>query len=137
MINIKFNKSKFNLKNGKFKSKFKLKGSLMCVLCGELVSALHWSDLGGNGLIITVGDTQGQRLKSRLKKVKYANEILSFYALKLSEWQNSKYILSNKTGKSVIVNDLGDLWSKAESMLGRNLDILEPKLLEHIKQCQR
>ncbi|MDL0105192.1 hypothetical protein [Campylobacter vicugnae] len=109
----------------------------MCVLCGELVSALHWSDLGGNGSTITVGDTQGQRLKSRLKKVKYANKILSFYALKLSEWQNSKYILSNKTGKSVIVNDLGDLWSKAESMLGRNLDILEPKLLEHIKQCQR
>lgn len=109
----------------------------MCILCGELVAALHWSDLNSSNATISVGETQGDRLKSRLKKVKYANEILGFYALKLSEWQNSKYILTNKTGKSVIVNDLGDLWSKAQEMLGRNLDILEPKLLEYIKQCQR
>lgn len=72
----------------------------MCILCGEMISILHWSELNfkEEKHELSVGEEQKERLKIRLKKVKILNEILEFYGLKLKEWQNSKYILSNKKG---------------------------------------
>lgn len=72
----------------------------MCILCGEMISTLHWSELNfkEEKHELNVGEEQKERLRIRLKKVKILNEILEFYGLKLKEWQNSKYILSNKKG---------------------------------------
>lgn len=72
----------------------------MCILCGEMISTLHWSELNfkEEKHELSVGEEQKERLRIRLKKVKILNEILEFYGLKLKEWQNSKYILSNKKG---------------------------------------
>lgn len=74
-----------------------------------------------------------KRLKIRLKKVKILNEILEFYGLKLKEWQNSKYILSNKKGRDIIVNDLGDLWIKASKLEKKSFDVLDENLLHFLR----
>ena len=107
----------------------------MCILCGEMISTLHWSELNlkEEKHELSVGEEQKERLRIRLKKVKILNEILEFYGLKLKEWQNSKYILSNKKGCDIIVNDLGDLWIKASELEKKSFDVLDENLLHFLR----
>lgn len=107
----------------------------MCILCGEMISTLHWSELSfkEKHAQMLVGDEQKQRLQARLKKVTILNKILEFYGLKLKEWQNSKFILSNKKGRDIIVNDLGDLWIKVSELEKKSFDVLDDKLLEFLR----
>lgn len=103
----------------------------MCILCGELVSSFHWSDMNlvGQKATISVNENARERKRARLKRVKLLNEILRFYGLKIADWQGSKFVLSDKKGQSLIVNDLGDLWDKARDLAKREIDALDNKLL--------
>ena len=103
----------------------------MCILCGELVSSFHWSDMNlvGQKSTISVNENARERKRARLKRVKLLNEILRFYGLKIADWQGSKFVLSDKKGQSLIVNDLGDLWDKARDLAKRDIDALDNKLL--------
>lgn len=102
----------------------------MCILCGELVSSFHWSDITftEQKATISVGESAGERKKARLKRTKLLNEILRFYGLKIDDWQGSKFVLCDKKGQSVIVNDLGDLWDKAKDLAKREIDALDSNL---------
>lgn len=103
----------------------------MCILCGELVTSFHWSDINfaEEKATISVGESAGERKKARLKRTKLLNEILRFYGLKIDDWQGSKFVLCDKKGQSVIVNDLGDLWDKAKDLAKREIDALDSNLL--------
>lgn len=109
----------------------------MCILCGELVSSFHWSDISfgsdmnltGQQSTISVNENSRERKRARLKRVKLLNEILRFYGLKIDDWQGSKFVLCDKKGQSVIVNDLGDLWDKAKDLAKREIDALDSNLL--------
>ncbi len=106
----------------------------MCILCGELTSNFHWSDVkfkDENALVI-VGSLAKERIQARLKRVKVLNIILKFYGLSLKEWQGSKFILSNAKGANELVNDLGDLWEKALKLSTKPLDALDEKLLNFL-----
>lgn len=52
------------------------------------------------------------------------NQILAFYGLKMDDWQGTKFVLRDKKGQSVIVNDLGDLWDKAQKLAKKEMDAL-------------
>ena len=106
----------------------------MCVLCGEFISSFHWSDVDFRAQnVVNVGENATQRKRARLKRASILNEILGFYGLKIADWQGSKFVLSDKKGQSVIVNDLGDLWGKANALCGRDLDALDEKLLAFLQ----
>ncbi len=108
----------------------------MCILCGELVSSFHWSDVNfkEQKAFVVVSENAKERKRARLKRVKLLNEILCFYGLKIEDWQGSKFVLSDKKGQSVIVNDLGDLWDKARNLAKRDIDALDKNLLEFLRQ---
>ena len=107
----------------------------MCILCGELVSSFHWSDMNyaEQKSIIGVNENARERKRARLKRVKLLNEILCFYGLKISDWQGSKFVLNDKKGQSVIVNDLGDLWDKARDLAKKDIDALDSALLRFLR----
>lgn len=90
----------------------------MCVLCGELISSFHWSDenLRKPNAVISANKNARERKRARLKRVGLLNQILAFYGLKIGDWQGAKFVLCDKKGQSVIVNDLGDLWDKAQNL---------------------
>lgn len=104
----------------------------MCVLCGELISSFHWTDenyrgdksdsygsdenLRGSNAVISTNENARERKRARLKRVGLLNQILAFYGLKIDDWQGAKFVLHDKKGQSVIVNDLGDLWGKAQNL---------------------
>lgn len=106
----------------------------MCILCGELVSSFHWSDINfGSDMNLagqksSVNENAFSRKRARLKRTKLLNEILRFYGLKIDDWQGSKFVLCDKKGQSVIVNDLGDLWDKARDLAKREIDALDSNL---------
>ncbi len=107
----------------------------MCILCGELISSFHWSDVDfkEQKSFIKVGENAKERQRARLKRVNLLNQILEFYGLKIADWQGSKFLLSDKKGQQIIVSDLGDLWQKAQSLAKRDLDALDESLLTFLK----
>ncbi|MGL2645498.1 hypothetical protein ACQJ6O_04605 [Helicobacter pylori] len=122
----------------------------MCVLCGELISSFHWADenygtdgsdsygsdanLRGPNAVISANENARERKRARLKRVGLLNQILAFYGLKIDDWQGAKFVLHDKKGQSVIVNDLGDLWGKAQNLAKKKMDALDSNLLAFLNQ---
>ncbi|EMG99373.1 hypothetical protein [Helicobacter pylori] len=122
----------------------------MCVLCGELISSFHWTDenygtdgsdsygsdenLRGPNAVISANENARERKRARLKRVGLLNQILAFYGLKIDDWQGAKFVLCDKKGRSVIVNDLGDLWGKAQNLAKKEMDALDSNLLAFLNQ---
>ncbi|WP_187862450.1 hypothetical protein [Helicobacter pylori] len=116
----------------------------MCVLCGELISSFHWTDesdsyeinenLKGPNVLISANENARERKRARLKRVVLLNQILAFYGLKIDDWQGTKFVLCDKKGQSVIVNDLGDLWGKAQKLAKKEMDALDSNLLAFLNQ---
>ncbi|WQT45163.1 hypothetical protein KVE74_01680 [Helicobacter pylori] len=116
----------------------------MCVLCGELIRSFHWTDgsgsyendenLKGQNALISVNENARERKRARLKRVGLLNRILAFYGLKMDDWQGTKFVLRDKKGQSVIVNDLGDLWDKAQKLAKKEMDALDSHLLAFLNQ---
>ncbi|GAA7006830.1 hypothetical protein ID0154_01370 [Helicobacter pylori] len=119
----------------------------MCVLCGELISSFHWSDenygsdsyeidenLREPNVLISANENARERKRARLKRVGLLNQILAFYGLKINDWQGAKFVLRDKKGQSVIVNDLGDLWNKAQNLAKKKMDALDSNLLAFLNQ---
>ncbi len=119
----------------------------MCVLCGELISSFHWSDenygsdsyeidenLREPNALISTNENARERKRARLKRVGLLNQILAFYGLKINDWQGTKFVLCDKKGQSVIVNDLGDLWDKAQNLAKKKMDALDSHLLAFLNQ---
>ncbi len=122
----------------------------MCVLCGELISSFHWTDgtdgtdwsdsyendenLKGQNALISANENARERKRARLKRVRLLNQILAFYGLKMDDWQGAKFVLCDKKGQSVIVNDLGDLWDKAQNLAKKKMDALDSNLLAFLNQ---
>ncbi|UOS52665.1 hypothetical protein [Helicobacter pylori] len=119
----------------------------MCVLCGELISSFHWTDrtygsdsygidenLKGQNALISANENARERKRARLKRVRLLNQILAFYGLKIDDWQGTKFVLCDKKGQSVMVNDLGDLWGKAQKLAKKEMDALDSNLLAFLNQ---
>ncbi|GHP39508.1 hypothetical protein VN0220_03130 [Helicobacter pylori] len=122
----------------------------MCVLCGELIRSFHWTDgtdgTDGSGsyendenlkeqnTLISANENARERKRVRLKRVRLLNQILAFYGLKMDDWQGAKFVLCDKKGQSVIVNDLGDLWDKAQNLAKKEMDALDSNLLAFLNQ---
>jgi len=87
----------------------------MCALCGVLLSD-HWAENEG-----------GRR--ARLFRVELVNRVLDHYALRLDDWAGRVYVLRDRTGRSVVVDNLGVLWTEAAKLAGRPLDPLDPGLV--------
>ncbi|GAA7800379.1 hypothetical protein JP0179_03420 [Helicobacter pylori] len=122
----------------------------MCVLCGELIRSFHWTDgtdgtdgsgsyendenLKGQNTLVSVSENAREHKRVRLKRVGLLNQILAFYGLKIDDWQGAKFVLRDKKGQSVIVNDLGDLWDKAQKLAKKEMDALDSHLLAFLNQ---
>ncbi|OOP95962.1 hypothetical protein [Helicobacter pylori] len=116
----------------------------MCVLCGELISSFHWTDRSDSyeidenlkepNALISANENARERKRARFKRVRLLNQILAFYGLKINDWQGAKFVLCDKKGQSVIVNDLGDLWGKAQNLSKKEMDALDSNLLAFLNQ---
>ncbi len=104
----------------------------MCVLCGEFVAHAHWSDRHvedrARGADADGFDYHRERRRDRTRRAALANEVLRHYGLRVADWNGSKYLLSDRKGRSELVQDLGSLWPAAAKLAGRTPDPLDPEL---------
>jgi len=105
----------------------------MCSLCGILGGNEHWADAVARPGVYTRNVERIDRRRERANRVAAANRVLSAYALSLSDWQGSSYVLASRTGKSEVIEDLGHLWPAAERMIGRACDPLDPDLIARVE----
>ncbi len=87
----------------------------MCVLCGVLMSD-HWAESEG-----------GRR--ERAARVRLLNRVLGYWGLSLADWAGAVYTIRDGKGRSVVIQDVGALWTAAEELVGRPLDPLDPGLV--------
>jgi hypothetical protein len=87
----------------------------MCALCGVLLSD-HWAEQDG-----------GRRV--RTLRVGLVNRVLDHFGLELGDWAGRVYVLRDRKGRSVVVDNLGVLWTEAGRLAGRPLDPLDPELV--------
>jgi hypothetical protein len=92
----------------------------MCALCGVLLTS-HWAERDS-----------GRR--ERVFRVQLLNRVLAHFGLELGDWSGRVYVLRNRKGRSVIVEDLGSLWTAAEELVGRPLDPLDPALVAALRR---
>ncbi len=87
----------------------------MCALCGVLLTD-HWAEQDG-----------GRR--ARVFRVALVNRVLDHFGLRLDDWAGRIYVLSDRKGRTAVVDDLGSLWGEAALLAGRPLDPLDPELI--------
>ncbi|MGO7041843.1 hypothetical protein ACCS60_26195 [Rhizobium acaciae] len=105
----------------------------MCSLCGILGGNEHWADAVSRPGVYTRSAERIDRRRERARRVAIANCILDAFGLSISDWQGSSFLLSTRTGKTEIIEDLGHLWPAAERLAGRPLDPLAEPLLDRLE----
>jgi len=105
----------------------------MCSLCGILGSNEHWADAVARPGVFTRNTERVDRRRERAKRVRIASRILTEFGMTLSDWQGSSFLLSTRTGKTEMVEDLGHLWPLAEKISGRVCDPLSRSLIDKLE----
>lgn len=112
----------------------------MCILCWRTVTETHWSEEPlapeDHDMTTAARAGEGARRRARQHRTQVLNRILSYYGLRLDDWQSQSYVLSDRKGQSRLLQDMGELWPAAQQMAGRCLDPLEAGLLEALEQHQ-
>jgi len=102
---------------------------VMCVLCGELVMKVHWTDQKIHDKevdpFVRVGESQRIRVRSRIQRAKFTTRILEYYGLRLSDWNGSRYVLSDKKGNTLVIKE-------AQKLVRTKMDPLDSALLKSI-----
>jgi hypothetical protein len=101
----------------------------MCSLCGVLGGNEHWADAIARPGVYSRTGTSVDRRRERMNRVRIANRVLAPFAMTLSDWQGTSFLLSTRTGKTEIIDDLGHLWPTAERLAGRACDPLAPDVI--------
>jgi hypothetical protein len=96
----------------------------MCGLCGLLGEDVHWSDPLGDEL---------PRRRERLRRIAAINKVVAPFRLKVDDFQGVSYLLLGATGKQALASGLDQVWQQAEQLIGRQLDPLDERLLEHLE----
>jgi len=105
----------------------------MCALCGVLGGLDHWTDAADRPGVFTRNTDASSRRRERMRRVASANRILTHFGMSLTDWQGASFLLSTRTGKTEIVDNLAHLWARAEALSGRPCDPLDPDLLARLE----
>jgi len=105
----------------------------MCVLCWQLVTEEHWTEQRlqpSDATVIAGGESERSRRRAWHHRTQVLNHILGCYGLRLDTWQSRHYMLSDRKGSTLLVQDLGALWPAAQQLAGHVLDPLETRFLD-------
>jgi hypothetical protein len=101
----------------------------MCALCGVLGGKGHWSD-SASAPAVFAGRTEPQtRLRERQARTRLLNTVLKHHGVMVKDWSGSAYLLTSLTGRTAIVDTVGDVWGAAERLSGRTVDPLDEAYL--------
>ena len=106
----------------------------MCSLCGVLGGRAHWTESTAHPEAFAGRTDTHTRRRERQQQTRLANAVLKHYGLVLSDWSGASYVLRSATGRSVIVQNLNEVWIAAQDLCGRSCDPLDDGLLATLKR---
>jgi hypothetical protein len=89
----------------------------MCGLCGIFDDGRRWMDATA-----TLDPAAFRR--ERLRRVAIIRRVLEPMRVGVDDWEGASFLVRGPTGAVEIVDNLFDLWRKAEALSGRRLDPL-------------
>lgn len=101
----------------------------MCSLCGMLGGVEHWTDPSSNP------ETFGRRTQThtwhreRQDRTRLINAVLRYSGLSVSDWSGNAYLVRSHTGKTVIAENLSQIWQAVDTITGQPADPLDPDLI--------
>ena len=101
----------------------------MCSLCGILGGRGHWTESASSPEVFAGRAGNCTPGRERQHRTRILNVVLAHYGLSLSDWSAGKSILRTATGRTALVENVGEVWPEAERLAGRPLDPLDPDLL--------
>ena len=93
----------------------------MCALCGVLGGKGHWSDSSSAPGAFAGRAEPHTRLRERQARVRILNAVLKHQGVVAKDWSGNAYLLTSRTGRTAIVDTVGDVWPAAERISGRAL----------------
>jgi hypothetical protein len=101
----------------------------MCALCGVLGGKGHWSDSASAPEVFAARAEPQTRLRERQARTRLLNTVLKHHGVVVKDWSGNSYLLAGLTGRTAIVDNVGDLWGAAERLCGRPIDPLDETYL--------
>jgi hypothetical protein len=101
----------------------------MCALCGVLGGKGHWSDSASAPAAFAGRSEPQTRLRERQYRTRLLNAVLKHHGVVVKDWSGSAYLLTSLTGRTAIVDTIGELWGAAERLSGRTMDPLDESYL--------
>ena len=108
----------------------------MCSLCGVLGGRGHWTESSSSPEAFASRQDLTTRRRERQERTRLANRVLHHYGLKLQDFSGSSYVLTSRTGRSKIVDNITEVWMAAEELTGKDCDPLDPLLLDGLRDRQ-
>ena len=101
----------------------------MCSLCGILGGRGHWTESAASPEAFADRTEIHTPTRERQQRTRILNVVLAHYGLSVSDWAAGRSVLRGATGRTALVDNVGELWPAAEQLTGRALDPLDPALL--------
>ena len=101
----------------------------MCSLCGMLGGANHWTDTSSNPGSFGGRANQVTWHRERQDRTRLINRIVRRYGLTVSDWSGNAFVIRSHTGKTMIAENLSQIWDAAEKITGAPCDPLDPALI--------
>jgi hypothetical protein len=96
----------------------------------------HWTDSATNPEAFRTR-AETTRRRERQERTRLVNAVLAHYGLALSDWAGTSYVLRTRTGRTALVENLGELWAAAEGLVGKPCDPLDETLLAALARPDR
>lgn len=96
----------------------------MCGLCGIFGESTDWSQgAAQTGRTGQSADPVARR-QARVRRIALLNRLLRSQHLTVSDWQGCQYLIASATGKTLLADNLGQIWAAVQSLDGKAYDPL-------------
>lgn len=109
----------------------------MCALCGVLGGKGHWTDSGSAPEVFAGRAEPQTRLRERQARTRLLNAVLKHHGVAVKDWSGSAYLLTSRTGRTAIVDTIGEIWTATERISGRICDPLDETYLTTLANGER
>jgi len=105
----------------------------MCALCGILGGSGEWSDSASAPAVFASRTEKQTRLRERQERTRLLNAVLKYYGVSVKDWAGNAYLLTGRTGRTAMVNAVGEIWSAVDRIGGRRCDPLDGDYLSALR----